>query len=54
MDEEGNFKEVKSHPIAEVLSPSARIHWWGLEASSISSQTLTTIPRNSRRLFIFG
>jgi hypothetical protein len=40
----------KSHPIAEVLSPKARMHSDLSLAALISSQIPTTIPRNSQRL----
>ena len=39
-----------NHPIAEVLSPIARMHAWLEPGSRHANQILITIPRNSRRL----
>lgn len=50
--------DLWSHPMAEVLSPRARMHAcsssWPVGRFRHSSQTFTTIPRNSRRLLIPG
>ena len=50
--------DLCSHPIADVLSPRARMHAWTELGSVVqlrhSSHTLIIIPKNSRRLLIPG
>jgi hypothetical protein len=43
--------DLKSHPMAEVLSPRARMHSEDVVESRQMSQMPMTMPRNSRRLF---
>jgi hypothetical protein len=43
--------DLKHHPMAEVLSPNARMHWGVSGKSRTISHTLMIVPRNSNRLF---
>jgi hypothetical protein len=47
----GMRPDLNSHPIAEVLSPMARMHSERVPGLRQMSQMPTTMPRNSRRLF---
>ena len=49
-----SFDDLKSHPMADVLLPIARIQAWELGLSRHSNHTFTVIPMNSSRLFTPG
>jgi hypothetical protein len=46
----GIFPELNSQPIAEVLSPMARIHSDSVDVSRHSIHTFTAMPMNSNKL----
>jgi hypothetical protein len=42
---------LRSHPTADVVSPSARMQWWSPRLQVLSSKRIfIAIPRNSRKV----